>query len=132
MVGGDAAFTLLEMMIALVVFAVGTLAAMEVFHRTQAAADDGEYVLLATNVAQQCAEALRNVAYASLTVGSGVMSSVSGCGTGVSGMPSGSRSVTIATPYTNLKQVTVTVTWTPPASSGQTTNVALQTSRSNV
>ncbi len=127
-----AGFTLLELMIALVMFAVGTLAAMEVFHRTQAGADDGEYVLLATNLAQQCAEALRNVAYASLIVGSSVMSSVSGCGSSVSGMPSGSRSVTISQPYTNLKQVRVTVTWTPPGSGANTTNVALQSYRAGV
>ncbi len=106
-----------------------TLLEMEVFQRTQAAADDGEYVLLATNLAQQCAEALRNVAYASLT---GDVSGVSGCSSNPSGLPSGLRSVTFATPYTNLRQVTVTVTWTPPGSGASSANVALQTYRSNV
>lgn len=132
MAAGDAAFTLLELMISVSLFAAGTVAVMDLLHQAQRGSDDGEHTFLATHAAQQCLEVLRNIAYASLTVGSGVMSGTTGCGAGVSGMPSGSRSVTISQPYTNLKQVAVTVTWTPPASAGQTTNVALQTYRSGV
>lgn len=125
-------FTLLELMIALVVFAVGTLAAMDVLHRAQAGSTDGEHTLLATHAGQQCLEALRNIAYGSLTVGPGVMSGTIGCGATISSLPSGSRSVTISEqPSTNLKRLTVTVTWQPPGS-GSTTNVALQTYRAGV
>ena len=128
---GRHGFTLLEMMLAMLLFAVGTVAAVELFHRAQAGSADGEYVLVATYSAQQCLESLRNVAYGSLTIGSGVLTSVTGCGTSASGLPSGSRSVSVSSPFTNLKQVTVTVTWTVQGSGG-TTNVSLQAYRSNV
>ncbi len=117
-------------MLALVLFSIGTVAAIELVPRAQAGARDGEYVLLATYRAQECLETLRNSTYASLTVG-GDMSGVNGCGTSVSELPSATRSVTIsATPYTNLRQITVTVSWTPPGSGS--TNVAVQTYRSGV
>ena len=122
-------FTLLEMMLALVIFSVGTVAAAELFHRAQAGNTDGEQTFIATTLAQQCVETLRNVLFASLTVGSGVMSSVTGCSASPSGLPSGSRSVTVALTNANLKQITVTVSWTAP---GGTTNVVLQNYRSNI
>ena len=122
-------FTLLEIMLAIVLFASGTVAAAELFHRAQAGSKDGESTLIATTLAHQCLETLKNVAFASLTVGSGVMGSINGCSASVSGLPSGSRSVTVAQPFTNLKQMTVTVSWSAP---GGTTNVALQSYRSNV
>lgn len=127
----DAGFTLLEILLALVLFGGATVAAMELLHRAQANSTDGELVLLATYQAQLCVENLRNVSYASLTVGSGVMSGANGCGTSVSSLPSGSRSVTISQPYTNLKRVAVTVSWTTQGG-GSSTNVALQTYRSGV
>jgi hypothetical protein len=117
------------MMLAIVLFATGTVAAAELFHRAQTGSADGEHTLVATSLAQQCLETLRNVAFASLTVGSGVMGGVNGCSASVSGLPSGSRSVTISQPFTNLKQISVTVSWSAP---GGTTDVALQTYRSNV
>jgi len=122
-------FTLLEMMLAIVLFAVGTVAAMEVFHRAQVGSDDGEYVFRATNLAQQCLETLRNIVFGSLTVGSGVMGSVTGCSASPSGLPSGSRSVTVTSTNADLKQITVTVSWAAP---GGTTNVVLQSYRSNI
>ena len=121
-------FTLLEMMLALVLFAAGMGAILDLCHRAQAGATDGEHVLIATSLSQQCLEALRNVSFSSLTVGSGVMSGTTGCGS-VSGLPSGSRSVTISQPFTNLKQISVAVSWDAP---GGSTNVTLQTYRSNV
>ena len=122
-------FTLLEMMLALVLFASATVAAMELLHRAQAGSTDGDLTLLATYQAQVCLENLRSLTYASLTVGSGVMTGTNGCGTSVASLPSGSRSVTITQPYTNLKQVAVTVSWTAP---GGSPNVALQTYRSSI
>ncbi len=122
-------FTLLEMMLALVLFAGATVAAMELLHRAQASSTEGEFVLLATYQVQLCLENLRNVSYASLTVGSSVMTGTNGCGTSVASLPSGSRSVTITQPYTNLRQVAVTVSWTAP---GGTPNVVLQTYRSSI
>lgn len=118
------------MMLALILFAVGTLAGMELLQRAQIGSTDGENVLIATYRSQECLEALRNLAYASLTIGSDVLSSTSGCGASVASLPSGSRSVTVSEPYTNLKQVTVTVSWT--ATGSGSTNVALQTYRAGV
>ena len=116
-------------MLALVLFAVGTVALAELFHRAQVGNDDGEFTFLATNLAQQCLETLRNLTFGSLTVGSGVLSSVTGCSASPSGLPSGSRSVTVASTTTNLKQITVTISWAAP---GGTTNVAFGTYRSNI
>lgn len=116
-------------MLALMLFAAGTVAVMELLHRAQLGSNDGEGTWLATARAQECMESLRNVAYASLTVGSDVLTSVSGCDAGIAELRSGNRSVTVTQPETNLKQVTVTVSWTVQ---GGTTNVALQTYRSGV
>ena len=114
--------TLLEMMLALVVFAVGSVSAMELFHRAQLGSTDGEEVLIAVQLAQRRLEEIRNTAYSSLASES--KASVSS----PSGFSQFSRQVTVTTPYTNLKQLVVTVSWTAP---GGETNVALQTYRSN-
>ena len=117
------AFTLLETVIAVVLFAVGTVAVVEVLHRAQAGAADGENVLIATHLAQRRLEELRNTAYASLA--NETKASIAS----PSGYSRFSRQVTVTTPYTNLKQIVVTVYWTP---TGGETSVALQTYRSNI
>ena len=118
-----AGFTLLEMMLAIVLFAVGTVACVELLHRGQAGSTDGENVLLATRLAQWRLEELRNTAYAS--VASESRASVSN----PSGFSRFDRAVTVTTPYTNLKQVVVTVYWNGP---GGETSVSLQAYRSNI
>jgi hypothetical protein len=117
------------MMLAVILFAAGAIAAVELFRLAQAGSQEGESTFIATTLAQQCVETLRNVAFGSLTVGAGVMGSVNGCSASPSGLPSGSRSVTISQPFTDLKQISVTVSWAAP---GGTTHVVLQTYRSNV
>ena len=111
-------FTLLEMMLALVLFAVGTIGVTDLLHRAQAGSTDGEDVLISTGLAQRCLEELRNASYANLE-------------TTTCAVPSGfspfSLTKTVTTPSTNLKQIVVTVSWT--ATGGQA-NVALQTYRS--
>ena len=106
----------------MVLFAVGTVAVVEVLHRAQAGGADGENVLIATHLAQRRLEELRNTAYGSLADES--KASVAS----PSGYSRFSRQVTITTPYANLKQILVTVYWTPP---GGETSVTLQTYRSN-
>ena len=115
--------TLLEMLLALTLFAVGTVGAVELLHRAQLAAAQGENVLLATHVAEWRLEQLRNVAYASLA--DEAKASISS----PSGYTRFSRQVTVTTPYTNLKQLLVTVSWTAP---GGEASVSLQTYRSNI
>ncbi|MBI2885166.1 MAG: prepilin-type N-terminal cleavage/methylation domain-containing protein [Candidatus Omnitrophica bacterium] len=115
--------TLLELMIALVLFAVGTVGAVELLHRAQVAAAQGENVLLATHLAEWRMEQLRNIAYASLADESNASIS------SPSGYTRFSRQVTVTTPYTNLKQVLITVSW--PASGGDA-SISLRTYRSNL
>ena len=115
-------FTLLEVMLALILFAVGTVAAVELLRLAQANAAQGENTLIATYLAQRRLEELRNVAYGSLaneakaTVGS------------PAGYSRFSRQVTVTTPYGNLKQLVVTIYWNAP---GGETSLSLQTYRSN-
>lgn len=115
------AFTLLEMILAMVLFAVGTVALMTLMQRGQAAMTNGENVLIATQLAQRRLEGLRNVSYVSLV--SEAKTSV----TSPSGFTRFSREVTVTTPSANLKQEVVRVFWNGP---GGETNVALQTYRS--
>lgn len=110
-------------MIALSLFAVGTYAVMDLMHRGQAGATNGENVLKATMLAQRRLEELRNVAYGDLADETKTaISSPSGFG-------QFSREVAITTPYTNLKQVVVTIYWNE--ANGET-SIALRTYRSNV
>ncbi len=116
-------FTLLEIMLALVLFAIGTVAVIEVMQRAQAVTTDGENVLIATQLAHRRLEELRNVAYGSLA------NEAKGAIASPSGFARFSRQVTVTTPYTYLKQVVVTVFWN---AAGGEPNVVLQTYHSNV
>ena len=123
------AFTLLETIVAVVLFAVGTVAVVEVLHRAQVGAVDGENVLTATHLAQRRLEELRNTAYASLA--NEATASVSS----PSGYSRFCRQVTVTTPFANLKQLVVTVYWNalnPPDCSTALMNVSLQTYRSGI
>ncbi len=114
-------FTLLELMLAISVMAVGTIGIVEVFQRAQSGVTDGENGLIALHLAQRRLEELRNTSYASLA--NEAKASVAS----PSGYSRFSRQVTVTTPYTNLKQIVVTVYWNVP---GGETNVSLQTYRS--
>ena len=110
-------------MLALALFAGGTVACVELVQRGQQGQADGEQVLIATYLAQRRIEELRNTAYGSLADES--KASVSS----PSGYTTFSRQVTITTPYTNLKQIVVTVYWTY---GGSESSLSLQAYRSNV
>lgn len=116
-------FTLLEMLLAMVLFAVGTLAAMELIQRGQAGFGAGENVLIATHLAQQRLEELRNTTYSSLADAS--KASI----TDPSGFTRFSREVDVTQLDSDtLRQIDVTVSW--PAAGG-TADVTLQTYRSD-
>ena len=111
------------MMLAVILFAVGMVAVIEVMQRSQAVTTDGENILIATQLAHRRFEELRNVAYGSLVdEAKASIASPSGFGRF-------SRAVTVTTPTTNLKQLVVTVSWNAP---GGEASVALQTYRANV
>ena len=118
-----AGMSLVEVMLAIVLFAVATVSVIEVMQRAQAGATEGENVMLATQLAHRRLEELDNVAYGSLANESKTSISTP------SGFSRFSRQVDITTPYTNLKQVVVTIYWT---AIGGETNIALRTYRSNV
>lgn len=111
-------FTLLEMVLAIVLFATGTIAVMEAIQRAHAGTTDGENLLIATHLAQRRLDELRNTTYTSLA--SEAKASVSS----PSGFSRFSREVTITEPLTDLKQVIVTVFWQAP---GGEADAALQT-----
>lgn len=117
----SSAFTLLEVMIAVVLFAVGTVFVMDLLHRAQAGQSDGENALIATHLAQRCLEELRNVSYANLP---------SATCTIPSGYSRFTYTLSVTTPYTNLRQISVIVSWS--AVGGTSSDVTLQTYRSNV
>ena len=117
------AFTLLEMMLALVLFAVGVVASMELIQRAHAGVAQGENVLIAAHLAQQRLEQLRNVGYGSLADESKAAI------TDPAGFSRFSREVDVTPLHSDtLRQVAVTVSWTAP---GGTADVSLQTYRSN-
>jgi hypothetical protein len=118
------------MMLALVLFAAGTVAVMDFLHRAEAGTTDGENTFIAMRLGQRCQEALRNTAYANLSTQASTTCTI----------PSGaafsrfSRTVT-TTPQTStvpyntarLTQLDVQISWSAP---GGTSNVTLSTLRS--
>ncbi len=116
-------FSLLEMLLALTLFATGTLGTLDLIHRAHAGMADGENSVIAVHLAQRRLEELRTTLYANLA--SEAKASI----TTPSGFTRFSRQVTVTTPYTDLKQVVVTVSWTSP---GGEASVSLQTRRSNI
>ena len=115
-------FTLLEMMLAVALLAIGVLGGVELMQRGQMGSAEGENVLIATYLANARLEELRNYSYASLA------DEAKAAIASPSGYSQFSRQVTVTTPYTNLRQVVVTVYWN---GSGGETSVSLQTYRSN-
>jgi len=106
------------MMLAMVLFAVGTVAIMELLQRAHAGVADGENVLMANHLALRRLEELRNVSFTSLA------SEAKAPVTSPSGFSRFSREAVVTEPLTDLKQVVVRVSWQAP---GGETNVALQT-----
>ena len=115
-------FSLLEVLLSVALLAGGVVALMELFQMAQAGTTDAESALTAMHLSQRRLEELRNVAYSSLASESKATIS------SPSGFSQFSREVTVTTPYTNLKQLVVTVYWT--TTNGET-SVSLQTHRSN-
>ena len=117
------------MMLALTLFAVGTVAVMDLLHRSQTATTDGDNALLAVSLARRCQESLRNVTYANLASQANTVCTI----------PAGAsfirftRTATITpltstSPYNtaNLTQVDVQISW-PTQGASSTTNVTLST-----
>lgn len=102
--GGKKGVTLLEVLAALVIFTVGVVAVVGLFAQGLAAGVDAESTTIAATLARQRLEELRN-----LDFDTGIVSEARA---GVEGFAGFQRQVTVTTPQTDLKQVTVTTYWT--------------------
>lgn len=116
-------FTLLEMLLALVLLAVGTIALVELLQKANQGIGGGENVLIATQLAQSRMEELRNTAYSSLSDESAASIS------SPSGFTRFTREVDVTQLHSDtLRQIDVTVSWAAP---GGTADVTLQNYRSD-
>ena len=97
-------FTLLEILIALVIFTAGIAAIMTVFSSGLLSSSDVENTTIGMNLAQRRIEEMRNRDY-----DTGVVSEARSA---VSGFAGFEREVVVTEPETDLKQVTVTTYWT--------------------
>ena len=108
-------FTLLETLIAILLLSIGATALIWAFSAGLFASTDADNVDLALNVAQAKMEEIKNTSY------SGIASAAKAAVPGVSGFQ---QSVNVTVVYTGLKQVDVTVYWSPQ---GVETNISLST-----
>ena len=113
------AFTLLEILIAIVILTTGVIAVIWAFNAGMFAATDVENVDLALNLAQEKMETIKDTAYA------GIANEAKAA---VSGFPKFQRQVAVTAPLANMKQVVVTVYWN--VKNGET-SVALTTLAAN-
>ena len=109
-------FTLVEVLVALTIFAIALLGLVSLLTTTIQANAQARRMTAATNLAQDRLEEIRNMAYAAITSGSDSGQLTETGGTGGTGAIY-TRSWTVAGgPAPNTKQVTVTVTWTDQTS----------------
>jgi len=97
-------FTLLEILIALVLFAAGVVAIVGLFSTGIIGSVDAENTTVAMNLAQARMEEIRN-----LDFDTGIINEAKA---DVTDFPGFQREVTVTEPETELKLVTVTVYWT--------------------
>ncbi len=100
-------FTLLEVLLALLLVTVGSLALSQAFSLGLFASADDESLLVSTQLAQEKMEEIRNKSYASIA---------NETRAAVSGFSGFEREVVVSTPLTSLKQVSVNVYWFNKAS----------------
>lgn len=98
-----AGFTLLETLLATVIFVSGFLALSGCIQAALSAGGNNESLLVGVNLAREKMETIHNTSYASVA---------NEAKAAVSGFSSFEREVTVAVPQTDLKRVTVTVYWT--------------------
>lgn len=97
-------FTLLEVLIALVLFVLGVVVIAGLFSTGLANSVDAEKITIAMDLAQRRMEEIRN-----LDFDTGIIDEAKASIDGFSGFQ---RQVTVTEPETDLKEVTVTVYWT--------------------
>ena len=113
-------FTLLEVLLTVVLIVVGFAFISQAIGQSLFAGSENENVLVATFLAQNKMEELRNTSYAGVANQAKVV---------VSGYSVFQREVVVTTPQTDLKQVSVNVYWFSKASE---LNISLVTYVSNI
>jgi len=99
---GRKGFTLLEVLLAVLLFSVGFVALLQIISVGLFAGGQNEDEITALYLAQEKIEELNNASFAGTSSESKAP---------VSGFPAFSRQVTVSTPQSNLDQITVTVYW---------------------
>ncbi len=95
-------FTLLEILLTLLLLGVGMVSLVSAITLILTSGGINESELIATNLAQEKIETLKNTSY------SGIANEAKAA---VSGFSSFEREVAVTTPVTSLQQITVTVYW---------------------
>ena len=95
-------FTLLEVLLAVLLVTIGFVTLSGAFSTGLFASGNNESLLLATHLAEEKIEEIRNHSHA------GIANEARGA---VSGFSAFDREVVVSTPITNLKQVSVNVYW---------------------
>lgn len=96
-------FTLIELLIVIVLFSAGAVVLLEIFSMGLLGGLANENTFLATALAQDKMESIRNIPYGSISDETKAP---------VSGYPFFQREVIVSTPSSNLKQITVNMYWT--------------------
>ena len=96
-------FTLLEVLIAVMLFTIGTLIIMSLFSAALLSGVDPENTGIAMTLAQKRMEEIRNLNFDTQIIDDPKAT--------VPGFTGFQRSVTVTTPYTDLKRVTVNIYW---------------------
>lgn len=95
-------FTLIELLIVIVLFSAGAVVLLEIFSIGLFGGVESENTLIATALAQDKMELIRNSPYGSIADETKAP---------VTDYPFFQREVVVATPQTNLKQITVNMYW---------------------
>jgi len=95
-------FTLIELLIVIALFSAGAVALLQIFSMCLYAGGENENTIVATALAQEKMEEMRNEPYASVSAEARAQ---------VPNYTFFDREVLVTTPISNLKQVTVNVYW---------------------
>jgi len=95
-------FTLLEVLIAILLFSVGFISILQVMSAGLFAGGQNEDEIIAFYLAQEKIEEINNASFAGIAAEAKAA---------VTGFPAFSRQVAVSVPETNLDQITVTVYW---------------------
>ena len=101
--GQKGGFSLLEVMLAILLFGTGLVFLLQVISSGLFAGGVNENEAIASNLNQEISETLRNTAFSNIAQQTPA--------TVVTGFPAFTREVLVSTPTVSMKQITVNITW---------------------